>query len=459
MFLRVKMPASAHVSRAQEKLDIILGQVTSLRARLNWLALQHGLYLVLAIGITVGAVVFAGAMLLSPLQFLGVAGGMALLGLSALWTTLRSAMRRRSNAVRAAALADERAGLKGRLTTIVQTVSSRRRGVLWGYLIEDALAHRDEFVPARVERRRVARSWWTPLAALAIAALLIPMARTHQNLKVVSNAGTPDITVDLDDLHLRPAEPGDGSGLQVQADPATMARLREKLAREGVTMGQGDAGKLGGLLDRARNLAGDVQSKLRGDFKSQQRLTLRLADNEATLDPSDRRGPDARRNSHRGEQAGQFKRDNPNEDEPALPPIDDSLREPDAQSNTADNGEGGQDSGGKGKTLSGADDSSQSAQTDEQRGEQSYNGGAVHGIGADPDSLFGEASKSKMSAEGFEIAIEARPVEQGAKGAGQAYLPPKVHTPLNARQQPDEPIPRAAVPPDDRITIQRVFER
>ena len=61
VFLRVKMPASAHVSRAQEKLDIILGQVTSLRARLNWLALQHGLYLVLAIGVTVAAVAAAGA--------------------------------------------------------------------------------------------------------------------------------------------------------------------------------------------------------------------------------------------------------------------------------------------------------------------------------------------------------------------------------------------------------------
>ncbi|MBV8139751.1 MAG: hypothetical protein JO121_29580 [Deltaproteobacteria bacterium] len=457
--LRVKMPASAHVSRAQEKLDIILGQVTSLRARLNWLALQHGLYLVLAIGITVAAVVFAGAMLLSPLQFLGVAGAVALLGASALWTTLRSALRRRSNAQRAAALADERAGLKGRLTTIVQTLSSRRHGALWAYLIEDALAHRDEFVPARVERRRIARSWWTPLAALAVAALLIPIAWTRQNLKIASNMGTPDITVDLDDLHLRPAEPGDSNGLQVQADPATMARLREKLAREGVTTGQGDSGKFGGLLDRARNLAGDVQSKLRGDSRPRQRLTLKLADNEAGLDPSDHRGPDARRNSHRGEQAGQFKRDNPGEDEPALPSIDDALREPDAQGNPGENGENGQDSSTRGKSLSGADDSSQSAQNDEQRGEQSYNGGAVHGIGADPDSLFGEASKSKMSAEGFEIAIEARPVEQGAKGAGQAYLPPKVHTPLNAHQQPDEPIPRAAVPPDDRITIQRVFER
>ena len=43
--------------------------------------------------------------------------------------------------------------------------------------------------------------------------------------------------------------------------------------------------------------------------------------------------------------------------------------------------------------------------------------------------------------------------------AGQAYLPPKVHTPLNTHQEPDEPIARAAVPPDDRTTIERVFER
>src|SRR5215467_2518843 len=91
------MPASAHLSRAQEKLDIILGQVTSLRARLNWLALQHGLYLVVAIGITVAAVVFAGAMLLSPIQFLGVAGAVVLLGVFALWMTDRKSTRLNSS--------------------------------------------------------------------------------------------------------------------------------------------------------------------------------------------------------------------------------------------------------------------------------------------------------------------------------------------------------------------------
>ena len=454
------MPVSVHGPRAQEKLDIILGQVTSLRSRLNWLAAQHALYVVAAIAIAASAIFFAGAILLSPMQFLVVGILTAIISLYSLVMAVRSAWRRRSNAVRAAGLADERAGLKGRLITIVQTVSFSRHGALWSYLVEDALSHREEFVPRQIERRRVAGSWWAPVAAMALAAVLIPLARSHRAVKVASVPGDTDMTVDLDDLHLRPAEPGDTNGLQVQADSATMARLREKLAREGGAATQGEGGKFGGLLDRARDLADNVQSKLRGDSRQKQRLTLKLADNDAGLDPSNPRGPGINHKTRHGDTAGQFKRDNPADDEATLPPIDDSLREPDAQPSAGENGEGGTDSGAKGNSLS-ADNDANHAGPDDQvaRGEQSYNGGSVHGIGADPDSLFGEASKSKMSAEGFEIAIEARQVDQGAKGAGQAYLPPKVHTPLNAHQEPDEPIARAAVPPDDRTTIQRVFER
>ena len=95
----------------------------------------------------------------------------------------------------------------------------------------------------------------------------------------------------------------------------------------------------------------------------------------------------------------------------------------------------------------------------QQSGENSSNGGEAHGIGADPDSLFGAPATSKLGNEGFEIAIEARPVDHGAKGAGHAYVPPKVRTPLSVNQEPDEPVARAAVPADDRTTIKRVFER
>ena len=455
------MPPSPHGPRAQEKLDIILGQVTGLRSRLNWLAAQHVIYLVLAIVVATSAIFFAGAILLTPTQFLVVGSVTTIAALYALVTTLRSGWRRRSNAARAAALADDRAGLKGRLTTIVQTVSFGRHSALWSYLVEDALSHREEFAPRQIERRRIARSWWAPMAAIAIATVLIPIARSHHAVKVAAAQGSDaDMTVDLDDLHLRPAEPGDNTGLQVKADAATMARLREKLAREGEAATKGEGGKFSGLLNRARNLADSMQSKLRGDSKQKQRLTLRLADNDAGLDPSNPRGPDLKRKTRRGDQAGQFKRDSPADDEASLPPIDDSLREPEAEPSAGENAEGGADSGTKGSTLNGQNDAGRNGPDDDvARSDQSYNGGSVHGIGADPDSLFGEASKSKMGTEGFEIAIEARPIDQGIKGAGQAYLPPKVHTPLNAHQEPDEPIARAAVPPDDRTTIERVFER
>ncbi len=458
----IDMPVSVQVPRAQEKLDIILDQVTSLRSRLNWLAFQHAFYLVTAIGIAATAAIFAAAALLSPLQFLVVAVVVAVLAICSLWISIRSGWRRRSNAVRAAALADERAGLKGRLTTIVETFSNRRRGMLWSYMVEDALERREDFAPSRIERHRIARSWWAPVVAMIFAAAMVPLARFHRSLKMAANAGAPDITVDLDDLHLRPAEPGDDDGLDIQADAATMARLREKLAREGVAPDNSGTGKLGGLVDRARNFAGNMQSRLRGDSKQKQRLTLRLADNGAGLDPTNPRGADPwRRDSRRGDQAGQFKReDGSNDNEPDLPPIDESRHEPQAQPSAGENGEGGQDLKQRADASAAADDPSKQAQDDDQlRGEQSSNGGSMHGIGADPDSLFGEASKTRMSTEGFEIAIEARAVDHGAKGAGQAYLPPKVHTPLNARQQPDEPIARTEVPSDDRTTIQRVFER
>jgi hypothetical protein len=455
------MPVSSQAPRAQEKLEIILGQVTSLRSRLNWLALQHGLYLLLAIGISATALVMAAATMLSPLLFLLVVAAVAVGGLASLWFSLRSAWRRRANAAAAAALADERAGLKGRITTIVQTASQRHRGMLWAYLVEDALEHRDAYLPAQIERRRIARSWWAPVAAMIFAAALIPLVHFRDHLKVASNAAQPDITVDLNDLHLREAEPGDADGLQVQADPATMERLREKLAREGVAADRGDGGRLDGLLNRARNLADNMQRKLRGESNQKQRMTLKLADADPGLDPSNPQGTDAWRNNHRrGDQAGQFKRENNSSNDESLPPIDESRHEPRAQASSGQNPEGGQEMGGQGNSPGGDDGPTRQAQTDQQlRGDQSANSGLMHGIGADPDSLFGEASKSKMSAEGFEIAIEARPIDHGAKGAGQAYLPPKVHTPLNAHQQPDQPIARAAVPPDDRTTIQRVFER
>ena len=91
--------------------------------------------------------------------------------------------------------------------------------------------------------------------------------------------------------------------------------------------------------------------------------------------------------------------------------------------------------------------------------DSSSNGGSAHGIGADPDTLFGYAADPKMGGQGFEISIDARSETKGPKAAGHAYLPPKVRTPLNSTQHPDEPIARASVPEEDRAAIKKVFER
>jgi hypothetical protein len=266
------------------------------------------------------------------------------------------------------------------------------------------------------------------------------------------------LTVDLDDLHLRPAEPGDESGMQVTADAATMRRLEEKLAREGARGGDVNGNSLNSLMNRARDMAGNLQNKLTGQQQaaSKQRLNLRLADAGRDQDQNEiRRAPDARKNRH-GEVAGQFKQDQPKSGEIDLP-REDGSRQPNSQPSPGGMGGPGVESDA-GKDNPNKDDSA-TDRSIQQNGENSSNGGEAHGIGADPDSLFGAPATSKLGSEGFEIAIEARPVDHGAKGAGHAYVPPKVRTPLSLNQEPDEPVARAAVPADDRATIKRVFER
>jgi len=439
-----------------EKLGLILGRVGSVRLRLNSLALQHAMFYTLAIVIAAGAVVFATAYLLSPLAFLIFTPIVAILAISGIVSAIRAGWRMRASAVRAAAIADERAELKGRLSTIVALANKPNPGTLWSYLVEDTLGYRDEFAPARIERRRISRAIWPFVGAIVLALLALPISLLRHK-PLIAPDSVSDLTVDLDDLHLRAAEPGDESGMQVNADPETMRRLQDKLARENPNGSDATGNSLNQLVNRARDMAGHFQSKLTGQQPpSKQRLNLRLADagGDAQRDQI-HRAPDAKKNRH-GDVAGQFKQDQPHSSkELNLPREDDSRKENKWPSPR--NGENGTELG------SGKDNSSnQDAAIDrsiQQGAENGSNGGEGHGIGADPDSLFGAPAASKLGTEGFEIAIEARPIDHGAKGAGHAYVPPRVRTPLNLNQQPDEPVARAAVPAEDRTTIKRVFER
>src|SRR5208283_2723478 len=101
--------------RAEEKLGRILGRVGSVRTRLNSLALQHAIFYTLAIVIAGGAAAFAGAYLLSPLAFLVGASALLIIGCAGIASAVGAAWRMRASALRAAAIADDRAELKGRL--------------------------------------------------------------------------------------------------------------------------------------------------------------------------------------------------------------------------------------------------------------------------------------------------------------------------------------------------------
>ena len=439
-----------------EKLGLILSRVGSVRLRLNSLALQHAMFYTLAIVIAAGAVVFATAYLLSPLAFLIFTPLISILAASGIVSAIRAGWRMRASAVRAAAIADDRAELKGRLSTIVALANKPNPGTLWSYLVEDTLGYRDEFAPARIERRRISRAIWPFVGAIVLALLALPISLLRHK-PLIAPDSVSDLTVDLYDLHLRAAEPGDESGMQVNADPETMRRLQDKLARENPNGSDATGNSLNQLVNRARDMAGHFQSKLTGQQPpSKQRLNLRLADSGADRQRDQiRRAPDAKK--RHGDVAGQFKQDQPHSGAELNLPRQDDSRPPNKWPTPNRNGENGTELG------SGKDNpTNQDAAIDrsiQQGAENGSNGGEGHGIGADPDSLFGAPAASKLGTEGFEIAIEARPIDHGAKGAGHAYVPPKVRTPLNLSQEPDEPVARAAVPAEDRTTIKRVFER
>src|SRR5579863_2558812 len=205
------MSFSSQDRRADEKLGkklgLILGRMGSVRMRLNSLAWQHAIFYTLAILIAAGACIFAGAYVLSPLAFLIFAPAIAIAAVLGTVSAIRAGWRMRASAERAAMIADDRAELKGRLSTIVALAHKPNPGVLWSYLVEDTLGYQDQFAPSRIERRRVSRGIFPFASAIVLAALALPLSRLKHPSSIKPGDQVSDLTIDLDDLHLRAAEP------------------------------------------------------------------------------------------------------------------------------------------------------------------------------------------------------------------------------------------------------------
>ena len=447
--------------RNEEKLGVVLGQIDTIRARINRLALQQAVFVTIAGVVGAAAIAVASAYLLTPLAFLITAAIAGLIALIVIVIALRSAWGMRTNRARAASIADERAHMDGRLTTIAAFATTPNRPKLWPYLLEDALMHREDFAPARIEKRRLSRSIFALMSAAALALFAVGLTRVVPPHPPTIAAPPKTVTLDLRDLTIDPSGTGGSDGSQVTGDQNTMRKLGAMLARARAAAQGKDP--ISQMKDAANRLANRLRDKITGAPKpppEHLKLADKGGDSNSAKDPdSDQPGQDPSAKNQSGD-------DSPDGSKPGdSPDSNHSTQMPGSSSDAPANQQasagaaaqpGPADQSGKDITPSPGPDSQESANED--RNGDNDSGGASHGTGSDASGLFGKADKPATGDGSFQIAIEAHPASIGDDG-GDGDRAPKVDAALNPDQYADEPLSRTAVPPADRDAIERIFDQ
>ena len=449
--------------RDEQKLWLILFQIKGVRSRLNFLVLQRWVFAGIAILIGATGLTFFAAATFEPLTFLAIAICLLLVVVLGLFRETRVARAMLTTPARAAAIADSGAQLKGRLTTVLALNAAPRQSPLWAYLVEDTYGRREEFEPARVAPRLLSRAFYAMLAAILLAALAVPAARFASAPRARSAAagigGPNQITADIGNLDIRPADPALRPNAEIYADPATLRKLAAKLAA--AEQADRDRSPLSKLMDKARNFADAFQDKLNGLDPARPPTRMRLTDRNPGA-PSPPGNGDNRPNSGPtgNSGGGSGLADNSRHGAPGsarpgaagnAPPPMTSL--PPQQADELARRESAP------PPASGSDQAPGADQNQANTGDPNAGGGANRGTGSDPASLFGSASQLPLGSDSFKIAIEADPSDESTTPGSPTYVPPRIRVPLNPDQYPDQPLARAAVPAADQNTIKRVFQR
>jgi hypothetical protein len=434
--------------REQQKLWLILFQIKAVRARLNSLAAQFFAFLTLAIIVAGAAIVLSAALLMPPLWFLATAVAVAIGAFIGVVRVTRAALRSSANPLRAAALADDRAGLKGRLMTVLLMAGKLDTSGLWPYLIEDTYGRRTEFEPSKIEPRWLSRSIVAFAAATIAALLLVRFARLRNGShSLAMNALPGQVSADLGHLDIRPADPALEPNAEIYADEATMRKLADKLAS--AEADGKDKNGLSNWMNKARDLAGQLQNEITGNRDNRPPLRLRLTDKNPDSGSSSHSHSGNRDGSTQGDRAGGSGAANKSGDGTDVPG---SSPSPNGQ--LAQNGPGFPGQAGKDAAMGNPSDLGPPM-----AGSAGNGGGASHGAGSDPEHLFGPPSSQPLGSDSFRITIDAQPSDESSTPGAPAYIPPKVRVPLNEKQSQDEPIARASVPAADQLAVKRVFER
>lgn len=388
--------------------------------------------------------ILAAAVVMPPLAFLFTAVLVALAAFISVVRVTRAALHSSASPIKAASLADDRGGLKGRLTTVLMLSESGRKSELWRYLVEDTYGRRREFEPSKIEPRWVSRSFFALLIACLGALILLRIVRLQVGSHSLTMNGLPNqVTANLSNLDIRPADPALQPNAEIYADEATLRKLAEKL---GSAQGnESDKNTVSRWLNRARELAGGLQNRITGQQHSppvELHLTDKDSGSKQAPSPSHRATGGA---NNRANQSPVGKSGKPMETAPPRGNTPGEL----AQNGGAIPGQLGSDSGQAGPNDLGPPSSGGAANGD----------GLSHGSGSDPEHLFGPPTPQPLGSESFKITIDAQPSDESSTPGAPAYIPPKIRAPLSDQQHDDEPITRASVPAADQTTIKRVFER
>jgi hypothetical protein len=448
----------------EDGLGSIVTQLTKVSRRINSVAAQQMVFSSLGLLIGAAGILVIAAFFLSASRFLAFGLILAALVLAGLPIAVTRAMRRFAGLSRTAAIADQKAELNGRLSTLVKLAEKEQGFSLWPFLVEDTVRRLDDFRPDRIEKHQVSPSIYGFIAACLVASLAGLMtysARRHQDAlrKVLKN-----FTFQVDPSEIAPSDGGDGGGAEVEGDPDTLRSLAERLeeANQGARAGHN---AIDHLANKAKDMASSLQDRLTGrqPGDTPEKVKIRLA--EALGDkppappeqnnPGNNSGDSSKQKGGHplsgGNRSGSERKANP-----AIPQMDSGAdsgsdrNKPSALPPSAKSFDPG------GPEAPGAGDEPVAGQNP---GSSPDASGQTAGGGADPDHLMGPPDAPTHKSENFEIMIDARLSDRSPIANAQPYVPPKVKTPLSSYQHPDQPLDRGTVPASDRETVRRVFER
>ncbi len=415
--------------RDEQKLWLILFQIKGVRARLNFLAMQRWVFATLALLIGAIGVAFFAAGSFTPLIFLIVTAIALLAAIVGIIHETMLVRARRASPARAATIADDRAQMHGRLATVLAWAEVPKQTALWPYLVEDTYSRRENYEPSRVEPRWLSRAIWPLLASVVLIALAFPAAELSQGLRRSRsslNAGQPGQTsADINDLEIRPADPALQPNAQIYADPATLKKLADKLAA--AENEQRRRSGLAKMLDKARQFADTFQDKLNGLDRNRNPLRMRLTDSKPgqssvaqnhDTNPGQGGSPNGNPNGGGGlannSQPGGHGAAEPGSGQGPPPMTSLPQQQADELAKNGSSPPARSSDGGNGANRPGNPN------------DANVDGGAGHGSGSDPASLFGPASAQPLGSDSFKIGIEAEPSDE-ATVARQSDLRAATH--------------------------------